>query len=70
MRKVNASDLNISFKETKPISFIMETPVGPRFGSEFLPKSIKELQAEAPKKKRLIGVCKYESLVFSKLMLL
>lgn len=65
MRNINASKLALSIRSTSELSFKMETPVAPRTGSEFLPKSIKELQAEAPKKKRLIGVCEYEALIFS-----
>lgn len=65
MRKIKASNLKLKIHNSK-LSYNMKTPIAPRIGSEFLPKSLDELKAEAPKKQRLIGVCEYEALIFSK----
>lgn len=53
---INSFDLNPTFKSVK-------TVMAPRIGLDFFPKSIDELRAEAPKKKRLIGVSEYEGLI-------
>jgi len=42
----------------------MKTAIGPRIDGKFLPKPLAELRAEAPKKKRLIGLCQHEGLIF------
>lgn len=39
--------------------------LGPVLDGDFLPKSIDELRAEAPRKTALVGTCEYEALIFS-----
>lgn len=41
----------------------MQTEIGPRLDGDFLPKVPFELRKEAPKKKRLIGICEAEGIL-------
>lgn len=66
LRAVEADKLATTLEIIPPTKSI-KIHITPCIDGQFLPKPIKELRKIAPKKKRLIGVCKDEGLFICKL---
>lgn len=66
LRKVPAVKFGAAMRLQSEGHAKLQTEIGPRIGGSFLPRPVKQLRSEAPRKSFMTGVCEYEGLLFRK----